>query len=78
MSHEHAPGRLIRVTGDQRDPPSVVYIVAVDDSADALVLVGNIVGSSNSVEDRGQVSAELLRFLKLQPGEAKALGRPPP
>lgn len=77
MLNEHLdPGRLIRVAGNHRDPPSVAYVVAVQDSAAAVALVTNMVGAGNKIEDRGNVSAELLHFLQLKPGQAKALARP--
>jgi hypothetical protein len=38
---------------------TTVNIVVVDDSAEALALVGDVVASSNSIEERGQVTAEL-------------------
>lgn len=52
----------------------VAYIVAEQDAALAIALVRQMTGSE--VEDCGRVSADVLKFLKLKPGEAKALAPP--
>ena len=67
-------GRLVRITRVRRDP-TVAYIVAEQDAALAIALVRQMTGSE--VEDCGRVSEEVLKFLKLKPGEAKALAPPP-
>lgn len=66
-------GRLVRITRVRRDP-TVAYIVAEQDAALATALVRQMTGSE--VEDCGRVSEDVLTFLKLKPGEAKALAPP--
>jgi hypothetical protein len=70
-------GRLIRVTNNQADHSSVAYIVAVEDSGEALAVIRNITGPGDEIVDLGCVSNALLHSLDLCPGGTKVLGRPP-
>jgi len=77
-SHAMESGRLIRVTRDRGDHPSVAYIVALQEAAEAIELIRKTVADAgDEIEDLGQVSDALLLTLDLQHGEIKVLERPP-
>ena len=65
-------GRLVRVTvksPDGGDLQPVIYVVAEEDSAKAIRIVGAEVRVSASIEALGRASDKLLDALKLAPGE---------
>jgi hypothetical protein len=63
-----AAGRLIRLR-KQGDAHGIAYIVAVTDAAEAMELVRvKVAGTSDTIEDCGRVSDELLKALQLSPG----------
>jgi hypothetical protein len=62
-------GRLIRV-GKNGDPKTVGYIVAISDAALAVGLIKTKVADpDHEVLDLGRVSDNLIKALKLMPGE---------
>jgi hypothetical protein len=65
-------GRLVRVTAksaDGGDLQPVVYVVAVEDPAKAVNIVGAEVQVNANIEALGRASEELLNALKLAPGQ---------
>jgi hypothetical protein len=65
-------GRLVRVTPkspDGGDLKPVVYIVAEEDPAKAVGIVGAAVPVDGAIEALGRASDKLLDALKLAPGE---------
>jgi len=65
-------GRLVRVTAkspDGGDLQPVVYVVAVEDPARAVKIVGAEAQVNANVEALGRASEELLSALKLAPGQ---------
>jgi len=65
-------GRLVRVTAkspDGGDLQPVVYVVAVEDPAKAVRIVGAEVQVNANIEALGRASEELVNALKLGPGQ---------
>jgi hypothetical protein len=65
-------GRLVRVTAkspDGSDFQPVVYVVAVQDPAKAVMIVGAEVQVNANIEALGRSSEESLNALKLAPGQ---------
>jgi hypothetical protein len=63
-------GRLIRVRKRGENPQSVAYIVHEADSAKAVEIIRNIVGSiGDDIQDLGRVSEELLKAMSIGPGQ---------
>jgi len=65
-------GRLVRVTAkspDGGDLQPVFYVVAVEDPARAVKIVGGEVQVNANIEAFGRASEELLNALRLAPGQ---------
>jgi hypothetical protein len=63
-------GRLIRITKFGGAPNSIAYIVAIPEAAKAVALIRTEAADpEDKVEDLGRVSDDLLKALKLLPGE---------
>jgi hypothetical protein len=65
-------GRLVRVTAKSPDGGNlqpVVYVVAVEDPAKPVKIIGAEIQVNANVEALGRASEELLNALKLAPGQ---------
>jgi hypothetical protein len=65
-------GRLVKVTAKSSggdDLPPIVYVIAVEDPAKAVKIIGAEVQVNANIEASGRVSQELLNALKLAPGQ---------